>query len=214
MLRHQCSSPAEGTDSPRVRLRLSPAASRPTEPPDRCHPRPATGYRTGASSASASGRSQSDSIYCWRIPSDRRPLAIISRRSGASTRTIERLFVDSTGMTFGKWRQQLRLLGGGAKVTLAALEAEYSTPSAFPACSGSVEIEGIRRSGRHGLVFSFIGEQKQNRFHHYRGVARGCNSVAVANLDTIAYTRYYILAGTKNELYLLSIASASMRTKM
>jgi AraC-like DNA-binding protein len=70
-------------------------------------------------------------------PSDRRPLAIISRHSGASTRTIERLFVDSTGMTFGKWRQQLRLmqamrlLGGGAKVTLAALEAGYSTPSAF-----------------------------------------------------------------------------------
>jgi AraC-like DNA-binding protein len=70
-------------------------------------------------------------------PSDRRPLARISRSSGASRRTIERLFVDATGMTFGKWRQQLRLmqamrlLGGGAKVTHAALEAGYSTPSAF-----------------------------------------------------------------------------------
>ena len=70
-------------------------------------------------------------------PSDRTPLAQISRRSGASRRTIERLFLASTGMTFGKWRQQLRLmqamrlLGEGAKVTHAALEAGYSTPSAF-----------------------------------------------------------------------------------
>jgi AraC-like DNA-binding protein len=40
-------------------------------------------------------------------------------------------------MTFGKWRQQLRLmqamrfLAEGAKVTHAALESGYSTPSAF-----------------------------------------------------------------------------------
>jgi AraC-like DNA-binding protein/mannose-6-phosphate isomerase-like protein (cupin superfamily) len=70
-------------------------------------------------------------------PSDGRPLARIARGSGASRRTIERLFAEETGITFGKWRQQLRLmegmrlLGGGAKVTRAALEAGYSTPSAF-----------------------------------------------------------------------------------
>jgi AraC-like DNA-binding protein len=40
-------------------------------------------------------------------------------------------------MTFGKWRQQLRLmhgmrlLGEGAQVTRAALDSGYSTPSAF-----------------------------------------------------------------------------------
>jgi AraC-like DNA-binding protein len=40
-------------------------------------------------------------------------------------------------MTFGKWRQQLRLmeamrlLAEGAKVTHAAMESGYSTPSAF-----------------------------------------------------------------------------------
>ena len=40
-------------------------------------------------------------------------------------------------MTFGRWRQQLRLLHGlqmlasGAKVTSAALEAGYNSPSAF-----------------------------------------------------------------------------------
>ena len=70
-------------------------------------------------------------------PSDRRPLAQISRMTGASKRTVERLFQDDVGMTFGKWRQQLRLmqamrfLAEGAKVTHAALEAGYSTPSAF-----------------------------------------------------------------------------------
>ena len=70
-------------------------------------------------------------------PSDPRPLQQIARNSGASRRTVERLFVEATGTTFGKWRQQLRLmqglrlLGGGAKVTHAALEAGYSTPSAF-----------------------------------------------------------------------------------
>lgn len=70
-------------------------------------------------------------------PSDGRTLSEICRRSGASKRTIERLFQVEIGMTFGKWRQQLRLmqamrlLAEGAKVTHAALEAGYSTPSAF-----------------------------------------------------------------------------------
>ncbi len=43
-------------------------------------------------------------------PSDRRPLAKICRQSGAGRRTIERLFLASSGMTFGKWRQQLRFM--------------------------------------------------------------------------------------------------------
>jgi AraC-like DNA-binding protein len=70
-------------------------------------------------------------------PSDRRPLAQICKRTGASKRTVERLFQEDVGMTFGKWRQQLRLmqamrfLAEGAKVTHAALESGYSTPSAF-----------------------------------------------------------------------------------
>jgi AraC-like DNA-binding protein/quercetin dioxygenase-like cupin family protein len=70
-------------------------------------------------------------------PSDRRPLALISKSAGASKRTVERLFQEDVGMTFGRWRQQLRLmqamrlLAEGAKVTHAALESGYSTPSAF-----------------------------------------------------------------------------------
>jgi AraC-like DNA-binding protein/quercetin dioxygenase-like cupin family protein len=70
-------------------------------------------------------------------PSDRQPLAQTCKLAGASKRTLERLFHDEAGMTLGKWRQQLRLmkamqlLAEGAKVTHAAMEAGYSTPSAF-----------------------------------------------------------------------------------
>ena len=70
-------------------------------------------------------------------PNDRRTLEELARRAGASRRTIERLFVQETGMTFGKWRQQLslvhgmRLIAEGAKVTSAAREAGYDSPSAF-----------------------------------------------------------------------------------
>ena len=72
-----------------------------------------------------------------RDPSDRRTLAELCRISGASKRSIERLFQQEIGMTFEKWRQQLRLMQGmhllaeGAKVTHAALESGYSSPSAF-----------------------------------------------------------------------------------
>jgi AraC-like DNA-binding protein len=61
----------------------------------------------------------------------------ICRRSGASRRTVERLFLDETGMTLGRWRQQfrlmkaMRLLGAGAKIAPTAFEAGYRTPSAF-----------------------------------------------------------------------------------
>jgi AraC-like DNA-binding protein len=70
-------------------------------------------------------------------PSDSRTLAELCRVSATSKRSIERLFKQEIGMTFGKWRQQLRLMQGmrllaeGAKVTHAALESGYSTPSAF-----------------------------------------------------------------------------------
>jgi AraC-like DNA-binding protein len=70
-------------------------------------------------------------------PRDRRTLAQLCRVSGASKRSVERLFQQEIGMTFGNWRQQLRLMQGlrllaeGAKVTHAALESGYSTPSAF-----------------------------------------------------------------------------------
>ena len=59
------------------------------------------------------------------------------QRAGASKRTIERLFQQQTRISLGKWRQQLRLmrslqlLAAGEKISYAALEAGYATPSAF-----------------------------------------------------------------------------------
>ena len=56
---------------------------------------------------------------------------------GASLRTIERIFYVETGMTVGKWRQQLRLfhalrkIEDGYNVTDAALDSGYNSPSAF-----------------------------------------------------------------------------------
>src|SRR6266851_5304513 len=70
-------------------------------------------------------------------PGDQRDLERLCRDCGASKRTIQRVFLEETKMNFGKWRQQLRLLHGlqllasGEKLTAAALEAGYSSPSAF-----------------------------------------------------------------------------------
>src|SRR2546425_1974562 len=70
-------------------------------------------------------------------PGDAKPLAHLSRKIGASKRTIERLFQSETEMTFGKWRQQLRmlhalrLLAAGEPVTTVALEVGYDSTSAF-----------------------------------------------------------------------------------
>jgi len=70
-------------------------------------------------------------------PADERTLEKLCHVCGASKRTVERIFLRETSMTFGKWRQQLRLLrsmqllAGGEKVTAAALEAGYNSPSAF-----------------------------------------------------------------------------------
>jgi AraC-like DNA-binding protein len=70
-------------------------------------------------------------------PGDHRKLEKLCRECGASKRTIQRLFLDETKMTFSRWRQQLRLLhamqrlASGEKVTAAALDAGYNSTSAF-----------------------------------------------------------------------------------
>lgn len=57
--------------------------------------------------------------------------------SGGSLRTIQRRFLEETGMALSEWRQQARLIAGagllldGRSVTEAALEAGYSGVSAF-----------------------------------------------------------------------------------
>jgi AraC-like DNA-binding protein/mannose-6-phosphate isomerase-like protein (cupin superfamily) len=61
----------------------------------------------------------------------------IARRVTLSVRTLERLFQRETGLSFGKWRQQLRLLhalrllAAGRPVTTVALEVGYESASAF-----------------------------------------------------------------------------------
>ena len=70
-------------------------------------------------------------------PADPRPLETLCRDCGASKRTIQRLFLAETKMTFARWRQQFRLLralqllSSGEKVTAAALESGYGSTSAF-----------------------------------------------------------------------------------
>jgi len=69
--------------------------------------------------------------------SDQRTLAEWARVAGASERTLARLFVSETQMTFGQWCQQARLLRGlelialGRAVTQIALDLGYESPSAF-----------------------------------------------------------------------------------
>jgi len=57
--------------------------------------------------------------------------------TGASGRTLARLFVSETGLTFGSWRKRLLLqeainrLDRGAPVTAVAFELGYQSLSAF-----------------------------------------------------------------------------------
>jgi AraC-like DNA-binding protein len=77
-------------------------------------------------------------------PAERATLDELARRAGASRRTLERLFHVETGMSFGRWRQQarllhaMRLLASGEPVTTTALEVGYESTSAFIAAFAEV----------------------------------------------------------------------------
>ncbi|MGB7284455.1 MAG: helix-turn-helix transcriptional regulator [Candidatus Acidiferrum sp.] len=70
-------------------------------------------------------------------PATSMPTHEVCRLAGASKRTVERLFLHDIHMTLGRWKQQLRLvhslrlLAQGLKITSVAIEAGYSSPSAF-----------------------------------------------------------------------------------
>jgi len=70
-------------------------------------------------------------------PRESRALEALSMECGASKRTMQRLFAEESGMSFSRWRQRARLihamqsLAAGQSVTNAALDAGYSTTSAF-----------------------------------------------------------------------------------
>lgn len=72
-------------------------------------------------------------------PGDPRTLEQWASTANASARTLARLFVTETGLTFGAWRQQARVLeamgrlGSGEPVTEVALDLGYDSVSAFSA---------------------------------------------------------------------------------
>lgn len=79
-------------------------------------------------------------LICARLrarPDDGTTLEEWSSKLAVAAKTIQRAFVRETGMTFGKWRQQARLLHGlerlatGQKVVDVALALGYDSPSAF-----------------------------------------------------------------------------------
>ena len=72
-----------------------------------------------------------------RNPGDKRHLRDWAKVAFTSPRTLERLFTKETGMSFGSWRQKLRLLeavdriGNGQSVTKVAYDLGYESLSAF-----------------------------------------------------------------------------------
>jgi AraC-like DNA-binding protein len=70
-------------------------------------------------------------------PGDKRELDDLAIIAGASSRTLSRLFVRETGLTFGAWRKRLVLqeavdrLGKGENVTQVAFDSGYRSLSAF-----------------------------------------------------------------------------------
>jgi AraC-like DNA-binding protein len=70
-------------------------------------------------------------------PGDDRSFDELCQSSGGSSRTLSRLFIQHTGMTFGKWRERLRfiraleLLVDGQSVGTIAYLLGYQHPSAF-----------------------------------------------------------------------------------
>lgn len=70
-------------------------------------------------------------------PSDRATIAEWGRRMGAAERTLARILQRETGMSFGRWRQQLQILialqrlAEGMSVQTVALDLGYESASAF-----------------------------------------------------------------------------------
>ena len=66
-------------------------------------------------------------------------LETCAQRTGLSGRTLERHFVNETGMTFSRWRRQARIIASlprlarGESVLEIALDLGYESPSAFAA---------------------------------------------------------------------------------
>ncbi|MCU6435441.1 helix-turn-helix transcriptional regulator [Undibacterium sp. Jales W-56] len=72
-------------------------------------------------------------------PASSLTLADFARQVGASARTLARLFEQDLGMSFGSWRQQMRLaraaplISSGLPLSRVAAELGYTSQSAFSA---------------------------------------------------------------------------------
>ncbi len=70
-------------------------------------------------------------------PGDKKTLDEWGKKIGATKRTLTRLFQSETGMSFGQWRQQIRILESLKRlavdepVTSIAIDLGYDSPSAF-----------------------------------------------------------------------------------
>ncbi len=70
-------------------------------------------------------------------PAEDRTLIDLAKHIGTSERNLSRIFKSETGMTFGKWRQQRRLMAAieqlteGHSVTKVAFDSGYESVSAF-----------------------------------------------------------------------------------
>ena len=77
---------------------------------------------------------------CERVLRDvasRESIARLGASVGLSDRSVARLFVTQTGLSFRRWHKQARLLRAfdlldrGQSLTRVALDVGYSSPSAF-----------------------------------------------------------------------------------
>jgi AraC-like DNA-binding protein len=72
-------------------------------------------------------------------PDDTSTVAQWARRLDVTPKTVHRLFFRETGLTFGQWRQQARLLfalerlARGDRIIDVALDSGYASQSAFAA---------------------------------------------------------------------------------
>jgi AraC-like DNA-binding protein len=70
-------------------------------------------------------------------PSDKRNIEDFADLACVSSRTFARIFIKETGLTFGDWRKQVRLIAAieklekGVSVSQISADLGYNTPSAF-----------------------------------------------------------------------------------
>ncbi|WP_327071149.1 helix-turn-helix transcriptional regulator [Kitasatospora sp. NBC_01250] len=101
---------------------------------DLLHPLPSTPIRVPDPT---DDRARAVAAILLADPADSRTLDGFARATGTSRRTLSRIFVQDTGMTFDHWRTQLRLraalpmLAEGHPVARVARAVGYATPSAF-----------------------------------------------------------------------------------